>query len=328
MKTKWLYPLLGLEGALCAVLAVSCAFCGDPAAGQSVLVVSAFPLAQLGAGLRALSLSGSAGNLAACLLYSLVCLLPLAAALFQWRRGGWGQESWLLVLLSGLLFPVLYGMVNPGFLPRWFAKQLPLAWGQAACCVAVWVCLLTWAVLRILRSLPTASTACLQKGLCLLLAAVSLLLIAQVFGAELYGLLQSFQELKQSNTALTDQALLPTRLFLCLKYAVDTLPSLLLIGVIRRMLMLLEVSKTDRYCETALQLAHRLARFCQRTAALSVLGWLTFSLAQLIAAPMLYHLNVVLNFPVYSLLLTLGALLWARWMAEGKALKDENEGFI
>lgn len=328
MKQKWLYPLLGLEGAICAALAVSFALSGGSDAGQSVLAVSAFPLAQLGAGLRTLSLAGGAGNLAAWLLYLLVCLLPLAAAAAQWRRGRWGRESWLLVLLSGLLFPVLYGMVNPGLLPHWFAKQLPLAWGQAACCVAVWVCLLTWAVLRILRLLPAASTASLQNGLCLLLGAVGFLLVAQAFGPELYGLLQSFQTLKENNTALTGRALFPTRLFLCLKYAADTLPSLLLLGVIRRMLTLLEASKTDRYCETTLQLAHRLARFCQRTAAFSVLGWLTFSLAQLAAAPALYQLNVVLNFPVYSLLLTLAALLWARWMAEGKALKDENEGFI
>ena len=46
----------------------------------------AFPWGSIGAGLRVLSLSGSVGNVAACGLYALLCLLPAGIALRDIRH--------------------------------------------------------------------------------------------------------------------------------------------------------------------------------------------------------------------------------------------------
>ena len=68
----------------------------------------AFPWVSIGAGLRVLSLSGSVGNVAACGLYALLCLLPAGIALRDIRH------HWPLVGFSAVLGPALYFLINPG----------------------------------------------------------------------------------------------------------------------------------------------------------------------------------------------------------------------
>ena len=56
------------------------------------------PVRWLGSGLRALSLSGFWGNLAAWLLVLLVCAVPVLLVLWCGRwKGGWKAEDWLAV---------------------------------------------------------------------------------------------------------------------------------------------------------------------------------------------------------------------------------------
>ena len=91
---------------------------------------------------------------------------------------------------------------------------------------------------------------------------------------------------------------------------------------------MLGAGRAGRYSEATLAAAGRLARLCGRLVTAALLTWLAFALAQLAFAPVLYQLDSVLYLPLDGVILLLAALVWARWMAEGKALKDENEGFI
>lgn len=83
----------------------------------------AFPWVSIGAGLRTLSLSGSVGNVAACGLYALLCLLPAGIALRDIRH------HWPLVGFSAVLGPALYFLINPGLLAqRMGACRKKLSW--------------------------------------------------------------------------------------------------------------------------------------------------------------------------------------------------------
>ena len=66
----------------------------------------AFPWVSIGAGLRVLSLSGSVGNVAACGLYTLLCLLPAGIALRDIRH------HWPLVGFSAVLGPALSSSIR------------------------------------------------------------------------------------------------------------------------------------------------------------------------------------------------------------------------
>ncbi len=49
---------------------------------------------------------------------------------------------------------------------------------------------------------------------------------------------------------------------------------------------------------------------------------------QLCAAGQLHQLNSGLHIALLPVLFAVAALLFSRWLAEGRALREENEGFI
>lgn len=321
------YPLLVAEGAACAVLAMLLQR-QNAGTGEALPALLAFPFAQLGAGLRALSLAGGAGNALAWVLYGLLCLLPVGAALGLRRRGRGGRENGLLVVTGVLLVPVLYGMINPALLGGWFPAQLPTAMVQATCGAALWLCLLSWAVLRVLRALPRRSIGTLLGHLGGLLTVLAALVVAQTCGFALYDLLADLDALAQANTALSVRELRPTLAFRVLQYAVEALPAVLTVMLLHKAQALLTAARADRYGEQTVAAAERLAAFCRTAVAVPVLALLGFALVQLLCAPRLMNLQSDLTLPLGDVTLALAALVWARWMAEGQALKEENEGFI
>ena len=71
MKEKHLLTLLSIEAAACVLFCIL-----QRSVSGFFSTIVAFPFEQLGEGLRALSLSGGAGNAAAILFYVLLSLIP------------------------------------------------------------------------------------------------------------------------------------------------------------------------------------------------------------------------------------------------------------
>ena len=127
-QRNW-YIALSLEAAACLLLVALLGW--NSSEGESLASLAAFPFAQIGLGLRWLSLSGAVGNGLAIGLYVLLSLIPLIALGVIWRRGKLRQADALRAVLSALLFWVLYLMVNPGLLTAW----LNLAAGGIEMCI-------------------------------------------------------------------------------------------------------------------------------------------------------------------------------------------------
>ena len=111
MKERNLWTALGLFGAACLALGLS----GAVEGGAEALL--AFPFAQIGQGLRWLSLSGPVGDLAAWTMYLLLSLLPCLWLAVRVMKKRAKAEDALLGLAACLLLVVLYRMVNPAGLP-------------------------------------------------------------------------------------------------------------------------------------------------------------------------------------------------------------------
>ena len=79
------YIALSLEAAACLLLVVLLGW--NSGEGGILASLTAFPFAQIGLGLRWLSLSGAVGNGLAIGLYVLLGLIPLIALGVLWRRG-------------------------------------------------------------------------------------------------------------------------------------------------------------------------------------------------------------------------------------------------
>lgn len=291
------------------------------AAGAALL--AAFPLDTLtdfGGWLRALSLSGSRGNLAA---WSIVLVLTALPALgLLWR----GRCLWdlLLFLAAGEIFAGLYFLVNPTFLNPLFGSSLTPIWGLAASGTAA-ATLLAWAVLRGLGRLERTEAlgAALEKLLRWSAALLGWLAAWNVCGE----LLEKIRAAAEANTA-PGLELLPTNLTLCLLAALELLPTLLGCAVLLWGGKLALALDADPFGGETVALAERLSRHCGQVAAVSVLLCAGGNLLQMLLFPLLRTSYFRVTFPAATVLLAAALGLLCRYFRRAKAVNDDNESII
>lgn len=326
MKRNRSIALLALEAALCV------AFCLAKASlslADAFAVAIAFPFEQIGAGLRALSLSGRFGNTAALLIYLALGTLPAGFLFYAARKRRLRAEDGLLVLLSALLFAVLYLMANPGKINALFSLPTDsgLAVGKAVLGAAVYSVLAGYAILRVLRLSFESDTNRLYRLLRALLTLLNALFVWAIFGVGFGNLLDAFSSLRAANAG-TEAGLGMTYAFAVLKFLADAAPYALDIATIFIIMKLLYEMAADRYSEAAVAAAQKLSVWCAKALVAIVLTNIGFNVLQLAFAGALRNIDSTLNLPVISILFVLAALLFARIAAENQALKQDSDLII
>lgn len=285
----------------------------------------AFPFEQIGRGLRRLSLSGRAGNGIAVVLYLVICLIPTGIFLFRRRRFRKYGEDWLLVVLSLVLFFVIYHLVNPGLLGGGF---LAAGTGSGAMLGGVvYSVIIGYLVWHAMRLFAGAGTGALQRYLYGLLVALTVLFTYAACGPYLGELLESFAALREGNTGM-GQNLFLTELFLVLGYVGKALPCLLDILVVFGAANLLREMARDPYSEDSVQAAERLSRICSLSLAAGAGLCMAFNLMQLFFAGELLVIRYSVQIPVTSAVFVLASLLFARYVRVTRELKEDNDLFI
>ena len=302
----------------------------------------AVPFAQIGAGLRALSLSGELGNGAAILLYVLLCLIPIGVLVWLGRRRSLAAEDSLLVVLSLFLFVALYLMVNPGKIPgltvgveKLWSEQMAVS--QSLFGGAAYAILLAYLVLRLLRRFQGADRQKLQDDLALLLGGLAVCLVFVIFGTGFAGfweegtaLLGGGREGMTFGVGMDPLAVqrdgLLTLAFL--RWVGEMLPYALDVVVILAVLDLLGAVKSDRYSAETLHRAHWVARLCTGSLAASLVTTVVLNLGQLLFLEELTSVSVQVIFPLTAAAFLLGVLLMVKFLEENRALKEDNDLFI
>jgi hypothetical protein len=351
MKQRVLYGILAAEAAVCVVLyATQASFAG------AFPTVIAFPFEQIGFGLRALSLSGGPGNVAAFILYAVFCLSPAAMLLPLRKKRRLCGEDWLLALLNAVLFAVVYFMVNPGLIGAPLgggagADGLPI--GKAMLGGIVYSILCGYFVLRLLRLFFFSSNKKLAGYMAVFLSLLAAVFVYLIFGACFGTLLDSVQTLQAGNSWSLDvvnggsispgheslpvaapaffgpdPTLAPSYIFVVLKFIVNALPYALDIAIALTAIRLLDALRADRYSAESLAAAGRLSRLCATALVVTVLSNIGFNLLQALFAASIPDMHVSVEIPVLSIAFVLAALLLTRLVADNKRLKDDNDMFI
>lgn len=295
--------------------------------GGALPAVMAFPFEQIGAGLRFLSLSGDIGNAAAIALYLAVCLSPIAALLAIRKKRALNGEDGLLVLLSAVLFPVMYQMINPGMIALPMGGAMGQAFGKALLGAAIYVVLSGYAVLRILRLFSVSGMDKLFRCMSVMLSVLSVLFVYMAFGACFDSLLGAIGALKAGNTG-NEHLLSASHVFLAAQFAVDALPYILNVLVVFASLKLLREMRQDRYAPETVAATKGLSRLCAAALKATVLANIGFNLLQMVFQKSLMVVNSSVEIPVFSITFVLAVLLMTRFVAENKQLKDDNDLFV
>ena len=325
IKEKKLLTILAIEAAACVLF---CILRYSVSGMFSSLI--AFPFEQLGVGLRWLSLSGAVGNGIAVLFYILLCLIPTGIWFFFRKKQKAQKIDILLLFLSVLLFFVFYYMINPGLINTGTIDSGKWSLGST-----FYFVLFGYLLVRGLLQYTEADGGKLRKGIRILLGAVDVILVYEIFGSELGSLLQNISSVRSGNTGVTVSGgyitlfeLNTTYVFLFLHFLIKILPCILNILVIFGARKLLDLSKEAMYQEENVVFIEKLVRFCTLSLIITIVADVGFNLLQLFFQNQLYQMDYVVNIPVFSLAFVMAIQLFARYIREMQRLKKDNDLFI
>ncbi len=276
------------------------------------------PLAWVGKGLRFLSLSGSAGNLAAIVLYIMVSLLPLLLLLKKKRH----LEDLLLPVASAVLFYALYAIINPGHRPMVLMGEV----GNMVLELTVYSILAAWIILRVVRSCRRAEQGKLYSVLgWMLFLLASFCVIAGVGSFE--SCRQTVAAIREGNTA-PGTNLAPTFFFVYLRTGVQMVEYGLTAWILLLADSLMTEIKDDPYGEKCCQIADRVAKWCRISLIVTMLMMGALNVGQLLFAERLHYLNTVVHIPFVGVTVTLVLMAVTGLLRQGKRLKQDNDLFI
>ncbi len=331
MKKKRWAVIFTVEALACAVLTALLRGAALFDAG-----ILAFPFAQLGAGLRALSLMGGGWNVLAIALYLLlVAGVVGAAAWAHFKLFSKRQEDWLLFFICVTFGATLYAMVNPQLLARKFFAGREL--GPAMLGGMFYTELIVYVLLRLLRAAGEADARALRKYVRWVLAAIAAVFVYSAFAGALQGCLQELEEISASSPTVEEfpqmavgvaaPPLLWTQGIIAARYLLSAVSDVLGVWVILEALALLSAQDAGD-AALASQCAEKIAK--KSTLALRVTLWsgAAVNLYQVLLAEQLRSIALHVTLPLGAVAVCLGALLLARLMQENRKLREDNDLFI
>lgn len=320
-KRKFIFALM-IEAVLCVIAALVF----SPPGGNVYMAIAQFPFSQISSLLRGLSLSGALGNVIAFVLYVAICLVPLVFAALHLKKHTFRAEDWLLIVMSGFGFYMMYMMINPAYL-----SQIPCYmigdFGKAVLGGAFYSLLIGYLVLRLMRRADGTHTDSLLKVFKLLLGVIA---VVSVFNISYIGISDTAAKLAAIQSGNTDPSvpLGATNFFVLLRYALMQFPQVMALGVLVLAMRLCDHLRTDRYGEEAVSTAKKIAAFAKKTVAVILLCCIALNLAQIAFAGSLVSVDFLTTLPLDSIVIALAALLLTRFFVAGRELKQDNQMFI
>lgn len=289
------------------------------AASIGGIAMLTMPFSWLAGCLRAWSLSGKWGNVAAIAAYILIALLPLLGLIKKKLH----TEDWLLPVASGCILYGLYYMINPGLRPVALSGNV----GTLICVGSVFLILFSWWIIRLLRvseEMDGHIVYALLRGFLILGAIICLW---SGLGAGLINLRTQILDLQAGNT-MPGLNLVPTYIFQVLRFAVTALEYVLDAFILILGVKFLKVLEQDPYGEPCSQVAEHTAAWCRRALIIILLSHSALNLGQIFCASVLHQLSATFRFPIMSIGVAFIMMILTRLLQQGKQLKDDNDLFI
>ena len=288
------------------------------------------PFELLGDGLRSLSLSGSVGNIAAIIIYCLISLVPAVVYVVLKNKKSLAKIDGFLLVLSGVLFFVIYYLINP---THFMANGM----GDFTLITLFYSLLVGYLVLRGISVWSKSDTVGLQKGIRVLIFLLMVSLVGAILIECAVNLPEAIQTLKDKNTAVTDPwsmygtnmpGLSVTIVFLVLRSVVTVIPCIWEIVILTIILDIVKELGENRYSEKVINGFEKLGNTCKQMLVATMGLNMGYAVLQVVFRNRLYEINMDVNVPIASIVLVLAVMLVAKYMKETQKMKEELDMFI
>ncbi|NLB41588.1 MAG: hypothetical protein GX815_04890 [Clostridiales bacterium] len=287
----------------------------------------AFPFEQIGTGLRLLSTSSTIGNAIAIILYCVICLLPTVYYAFRANKKRIHAEDKLLILMSVLLFPIIYLMINPAYIGRHFGAFELIEVNKSLLGVTIYSIIIGYLVLRGLQTFNSTEAKSILKFLKILMSIICIVLIYAIFGSGFSGLQSSMKQLAADNTGI-GQGLFLSKVFLVLQNLVSILPFILEIIIAFSGFELIDALDKEPYSDDVVISARKTVKVCQNSVVAIMLTQIAVNILQFALGSQVRSSHYTLSVPLMSVVLVLAVMLLASYFEQAKRLKEDNELFI
>lgn len=322
MKQGYIKVLLMIEAIVCMIIVTT-------QVSTSIVFASIilFPFDQIGTILRALSLSGTKGNIISILLFIGLSLIPCGILWIRKRKGLY-NEDYLLPFISFCLLFVLYFMVNPNeinFIP--ISSSAGLLVSKMLLVGMLDSLIICYIVLKTLRLFTNGDLDQLRKYTVVILWLFDAAFVFMIFGVKVNELIMSINDLTYSNPGL-NQGLSINYMFIMLRYIVEVIPFIFNMMVIFAGVVMLNEMAMDSDSAKVCEASKKCAAVCCRALKITICSSTGFYLLQLLCSKLLLNVNGQINIPLSSIFFVLIILLLSRLVSENQLLKADNASII
>lgn len=287
-----------------------------------------FPWEQIGLGLRRLSLSGSAGNIAAWILFLAAGALPLFTMAFLRYRRKSCRADYLLPLLSVSLFAGLWFFINPSYMDRYLSPMPTGGIAKYSLAAVIYSLFLTWILLRLVFLYEKAGQGRLLAGLRILLGLYGLVLGIGLFVQSSVEFREALRALQESNTGSDSHLVRISTLFLAIQIVIGILPTASQIALLFMMALFLRRYEKEPFGPEASLAMERLKAASGRLLTVVLLANAGFNVLQLLCSRFLLTSFHRIPFPLSEILVMLGIRTLSFLYLESRRLKEDNDMFI
>ena len=270
---------------------------------ESIFDILSFPLEKTADFLGYLSLKSSTGNIIAIIFFTLFCLIPVFVLLFKVKRKTFVKTDILLVLLSAVLFAVIYLLINPsemGF--------LGYVNGASTVTFSFWSLLASYFILKLVDTIKKSSAVRSERIFDLIVK-----IIGAVFVFDLCSM-----EFTKTEVLIVS----------LLAFVNSALPSLFGLLIVFSCLRVLSCFAVDRYSDNTIRSAEKLSSLCIVSLKTTAVVTALYSVIQLRFISELSDINFSINIPLVQICFILLVLIMTGFLKDSKELKEDNDSFI
>ena len=240
MKRK-IFPILMILTSLVSLLI----FIVPQNQSELMSQVMGYPYGPIAALIRTLSLQGWGGNVLAWILYVLIGFIPLLVFIWISRQRQVETEDFLLLLMTPVLFYVLYRLINPQ------TTTINHLFGLVYLAGILHSVVIGYFILLIIRHFRRADCNQLHHYMVRLLQGLILIYLFTLFGPSVNSLLTELRSFQAANT-MPAQDLTLTQVIIAGKHLIQALPLMLIIWITGRTIELVNVLNQADYSKAFL----------------------------------------------------------------------------